>query len=194
MNFSSHMLRKAVCSLTDTDPVFIFLLIYHFHPPMLLVSILKDAFSSKRKGLSAAWIFRPVSITTSIRVGVIGPRLNINALMASDQKWEADISIGSFLIISDKDKFRHWLISYCSQLVLWELAILRNQFLHPGVTLGQDLKAWEQSMFISEDLRGILLVSRLMILVGSGLPMGPKQIMLGWFSSEIIILPLRLWK
>jgi len=24
--------------------------------------------------------------------------------------------------------------------------------------------------------------------------MGPKQIMLGWFSSGIIILPLRFWK
>jgi hypothetical protein len=119
-------------------------------------------------------LFRPVSITTSIRVGVIGPWLNMNALMASDQKWEADISIGSFLIISDKYKLRHWLISYCSQLVLWELAILRNQFLHPGVTLGQDLKAWDQSRFISEDFRGILLVSRLIMLVGSGFPIGPK--------------------
>ena len=114
--------------------------------------------------------------------------------MESDQKWETDIGIGSFLIISDKDKFRHWLISYCSRLVLWELAILRNQFLHPGVTLGQDLKAWEQSRFISEDLRGILLVSRLMILVGSGLPMGPKQILLGWFSSRIIIITPKILK
>ena len=88
------------------------------------------------------------------------------------------MSIGSFLIISDKDRFRHWLISYCSQLVLWELAILRNQFLHPGVTLGQDLKAGVQSTFMLEDLRGILLVSKLIILVGSGFPMGPKQTML----------------
>src|SRR6185503_14522981 len=54
INFSSHMLRKAVCSQTDTDTVFMFLSIYPFHPPMLLVSILKDAFPSKRKGLSAA--------------------------------------------------------------------------------------------------------------------------------------------
>ena len=45
-----------------------------------------------------------------------------------------------------------------------------------------------------EDLRGILLVSRLIILVGSGFPMGPRQIMLGWFSSGIIILPVRFWK
>ena len=89
------------------------------------------------------------------------------------------MSIGSFLIILDKDRFKHWLMLYCSQLVLWALAILRNQFLHPGVTLGQDLKAWDQSRFILEDLSGILLVSRLIVLVGSGLPMGPKQTMLG---------------
>ena len=88
------------------------------------------------------------------------------------------MSIGSFLIIFDKNRFRHWLISYCSQLVLWELAILRNQFLHLGVTLGQDLKAGVQSTFILEDLRGILLVSKLIILVGSGFPIGPKQTML----------------
>ena len=59
-------------------------------------------------------MFRPVNIITSIRVGVISPWLNINALMASDQKKEADMSIGSFLVISDKDRFRHWLMSYSS--------------------------------------------------------------------------------
>jgi hypothetical protein len=32
------------------------------------------------------------------------------------------------------------------------------------------------------------------MLVGSGFPIGPKQIMLAWFSSGIIILPLRFWK
>src|SRR6185503_11712347 len=54
MNFSSHMLRKAVCSLTDTDPVFIFLPMYPFHPPMLFVSILKEAFFRRWKDLSGA--------------------------------------------------------------------------------------------------------------------------------------------
>jgi len=78
---------------------------------------------------------------TSNKVGVIGPWLNKKALMASDQKKEADMSIGSFLTISDKERFRHWPISYCSQSALWGLAILRNQFLHPGVKFGQDLKA-----------------------------------------------------
>ena len=86
INFSSHILRNAACSLADTDPVFMFLLIYPFHPPMFFVSILKEAFSSRRKGQSETWIFRTVSITTSIRVGVMGPWLNMNALSASDQK------------------------------------------------------------------------------------------------------------
>jgi hypothetical protein len=47
------------------------------------------------------------------------------------------------------------------------------------VTLGQDLKARDQFEVIFEALRGILLVSKLIISVGSGLPMGPRQTMLG---------------
>ena len=45
--------------------------------------------------------------------------------------------------------------------------------------LGQDLKARDQSDVIFEALRGILPVSRLIMLVGSGLSMGPRQTMLG---------------
>jgi len=47
------------------------------------------------------------------------------------------------------------------------------------VTLGQDLKARDQFEVIFEALREILPVFRLIILVGSGLPMGPRQTMLG---------------
>ena len=94
--------------------------------------------------------------------------------MVSDQKKEADMSIGSFLIISDKDELRHWLISYCSQMARWLPATLRNQFLHPGVTLGQDLKARDQSDVMFEALSRILPVSRMIMLVGSGLPMEPN--------------------
>jgi hypothetical protein len=61
-----------------------FLPIYLFHPPILFVSILKEAFSRRWKDLSGAWMFRLVSITKSIRVGVIGPWLNKNALIESD--------------------------------------------------------------------------------------------------------------
>ena len=59
------------------------------------------------------------------------------------------------------------------------------------MTLGQDLKASDQSRFILDDLRGVLLVSRLIIVVGSGLPMGPRQFMMGWFSNGMIMLFLR---
>src|SRR6185312_12487475 len=104
---------------------------------------------------------------------------------------EADMSIGSFLIISDKDKLRHWLISYCSQMARWLPATLRNQFLHPRVTLGQDLKARDQSDVMFEALSGILSVSRLIMLVGSGLPMGHKQTMLGYSDRRMKIQLLR---
>ena len=110
------MLRKAVCSLNDTEPILMLWVIYPFHPPMVLVSILKEALSRKSKERSGAVIFRPVSIITCSRVGVIGPWPNKKALIASDQKKEDDMSIGSFLTISDRDKLRHWLMSYCSQV------------------------------------------------------------------------------
>ena len=101
------MLRKAVCSLSDTELVFMFLVTYPFHPPMVLVSILKEALSRKSKDRSGAVMFKSVNIITSSKVGVIGPWPNKKVLIASDQKKEADMSIGSFLTISDRDKLRH---------------------------------------------------------------------------------------
>jgi len=83
-----------------------FLVTYPLLPPMDLVSILKEG-SKKSKDRSGAVIFRPVNIMTSNKVGVIGPWPNKKVLMASDQKWEAVASIGSFLTISDKERFRH---------------------------------------------------------------------------------------
>ena len=70
-------------------------------------------------------------------------------------------------------------------------AIQRNQFLHPGGTLGQDLKVRDQSEVIFEALRGILPVSRLIMLVGSGLPMGPRQIMLDCSERGMMVELLR---
>ena len=82
-------------------------------------------------------------------------------------------------------------MSYCSQVARWVLATLRNQFLHPGVMLGQDLKARDQSEVIFEALRGIMPVSRLIMLVGSGLPIGPKQIMLDCSERGMMVELLR---
>ena len=57
--------------------------------------------------------------------------------------------------------------------------------------LGQDLKARDQSDVIFEALRGIQPVSRLIMLVGSGLPMGPKQTMLDCLDRGMMIEFLR---
>ena len=73
INFSSDMLRKVICSLIGTELVFVFLVMCPFHPPIVLVSILKEALSRNSKNRSGAEIFRPVSIRTSNRVGVIEP-------------------------------------------------------------------------------------------------------------------------
>ena len=70
-------------------------------------------------------------------------------------------------------------------------ATLPNQFLHLGVTLGQYLKVRDQSEVIFEALRGILPVSRLIMLVGSGLPIGPKQIMLDCSERGMMVELLR---
>ena len=56
---------------------------------------------------------------------------------------------------------------------------------------GQDLKAWDQSEVMLEALWGILPVSRLIILVGLGLPIGPKQIMLGCLEKGMMVELLR---
>ena len=82
-------------------------------------------------------------------------------------------------------------MSYYSQVARWVPATLRNQVLHPGVTLGQDLKAGDQSEVMFEALRGILPVSRLIMLVGSGSPIGPNQIMLDCSERGMMVELLR---
>ena len=59
------------------------------------------------------------------------------------------------------------------------------------MTLGQDLKARDQSEVMFEAFRGILPVSRLITLDGSGLPMGPKQTMLDCSDIGMMIEFLR---
>ena len=68
---------------------------------------------------------------------------------------------------------------------------MRNQFLHPGVTLGQDLKARDQSEVMFEALRGILPVSRLIMLVGSVSPIGTNQLMLDCSERGMMVELLR---
>src|SRR5688572_17232380 len=85
-SFSSHIIRKAVCSLFSTVPVFLLLLMKPFQPPIPLVSSRCDVVVKRRKGVSGEDMSRPVNRTTSASVGVIGPCPNKNALSASDQK------------------------------------------------------------------------------------------------------------
>ena len=59
------------------------------------------------------------------------------------------------------------------------------------MTFGQDLKAWDQSEVMLEALRWILPVSRLIILVGSGSPIGPKQFMLDCLERGMMVELLR---
>ena len=56
---------------------------------------------------------------------------------------------------------------------------------------GQDLKARDQSDVMFEAFSGILLVSRLIISVGSRFPMGPRQTMLGCSDKGMKIKLLR---
>ena len=56
---------------------------------------------------------------------------------------------------------------------------------------GQDLKARDQSEVMFEAFRGILPVSKLIMLVGSGLFMGPRQIMLGCSDRGMLVEFLR---
>ena len=62
------------------------------------------------------------------------------------------------------------------------------------MTFGQDLKVWDQSKVMLEALRGILPVSRLIMLVGSGSPIGPRQTMLGCSERGMTVELLRTYK
>jgi hypothetical protein len=52
----------------------------------------------------------------------------------------------------------------------------------------------KKSKFILDDLKGILLVSRLIMSIGSGLPMGPKHDMPDWSANGMTTLFLRFWE
>jgi hypothetical protein len=52
-------------------------------------------------------MLRPVSMRTSAKVGVIGPRPNKKALRVFDQKCEAAMSMDSFLVMVDKERSMH---------------------------------------------------------------------------------------
>jgi hypothetical protein len=89
----------------------------------------------------------------------------------------------------------HWLILYCSQKSLFFLGTLRYQFLHPLVYPVQDVKQLSQSARSKEAcLKGIRLVSKFIISVGSTSPIGPRKTSRGLSTTGIVRLDLSSWK
>ena len=175
-NLSNHMSWKIACSLWPTGPVLWYFWMYPDQPPMLRVSTLRSGLRSYRWLSSADDMSKPVSMSTSARVGEAGPWPNRKALRVSNHNYEATINSNSFLSISAMDSLMH-----CSSLrsphwTSFELLTLKNQSLHPLVELGQDRKV---PFHISKEkfsaLKGILFVSAVIRSVGSGLPNGPRH-------------------
>ena len=176
------------CSLSPTGPIFWYFWMYPDQPLMLRVSTLELGLLSNRLLLSAVDISKPVSMSTSTRVGEAGPCANTNALRVSDQKYEAAINSDSFLSISAMDSPMHWSNFRSPHWTSFELPILRNQSFHPLVGLGQERKAsFHRSKEKFSALKGILFVSAFIRSVGSGFPNGPRHWKWGW-SVGITIL------
>ena len=182
------MFRKTACSLWPTGPVLRYFWIYPDQPPMLRVSTLRSGLRSYRWPSSADDMSKPVSMSTSTRVGEAGPWLKTNALRVSDQKYKATISSDSFLSISAIDSLMHWSSLRSPHWTSFELPILRNQSFHPLIGLGQERKvSFHRSKEKFLALKGILFVSAFIRSVGSRFPNGPRHWKWGW-SVGITIL------
>lgn len=73
--FSSHIIRKAVCSLAETGPIPMFSVIKPVQSPMALVLKVNLFLVFMPMGLAGEVMSRPVIMVMSSRVGVIGPWL-----------------------------------------------------------------------------------------------------------------------
>ena len=177
------------CSLSPTDPVFWYFWMYPDQSPMLRVSTLELGLLSNRWLLSAVDISKPVSISTSARVGEAGPWPNTKALRVSDQNYEAAISSDSFFSISAMDSLMHWSNFRSPHWTSFELQILKNPSFHPLVGLGQERKAsFHRSKEKFSTLKGILFVSAFIRSVGSGFPNGPRHWECCWSVGITILL------
>ena len=161
---------------------------YPDQPPIARVSTLELGLVSNKWLLSAVDISRPVSMSTSARVGEAGPWPNTKAFSVSDQKYEAAISSDSFLTILAKDNLMHWSNFRSPHWTAFEWLTLRNQSFHPLVGLGQERKAsFHRSKEKFSALKGILFVSAFIRLVGSGFPKGPRHWKWGWLVGITIL-------
>ena len=164
------------CSLCPTGPVLWYFWIYPDQPPMLRVSTLRSGVRSYKWLSSADAISKPVSMSTSARVGEAGPWPNRKALRVSDQKYEAATNSDSFLFISAMDSLIYWSSLHSLQCTSFEFLTLKNQSFHPLVELGQDRKvSFHRSKEKFSVLKGILFVSALIRSVGSGFPNRPRH-------------------
>ena len=119
---------------------------------------------------------RPVSITTSARVGEARPWPKTKALRVSDQKYDAAINSDSFLCISAMDNLMHWSSFLSPHWTSFEWLTLKNQSFHPTVGLGQEQKvSFHTSREKFSAVKGILFVSTLIRMVGSRSPNGPRH-------------------
>jgi len=149
---------------------------YPDQPPIAQVSTLALGLVSNRWLLSAVDISKPVSISTSASVGEAGPWPNTQALIVSDQMYEAAISSDSFLSISARDNLMHWSNFRSPHWTSFEWLTLKNQSFHPLVGLGQERKAsFHRSREKLLALKGTLFVSAFIISVGSRFPSGPRH-------------------
>ena len=143
---------------------------------MLQVSTLNSALRPNNWQSSAVATSKPVSITTSASVGEARLWPKIKALKVSDQKYEAAISIDSFLSISAMESLMHWSILRSPQYTSLVLLTHKNQSFHPLVGFGQDRKvSFHRSKEKFSTLKGILLVSAFIKSVGSGSPIEPRH-------------------
>jgi hypothetical protein len=97
-----------------------------------------------------------------------------------DQKKQIALSIGSFFLMSERTREMHWSKLQISQSILFLADTLINQSLQPRMIDGQFLmEVFLSQRFgcILECLKGILLVSTMIALLGSESPIGPKKIL-----------------
>ena len=143
---------------------------------MLRVSTLNLALRPNNWPSSVVATSKLVSITTSASVGEARPWPKIKALKVSDQKYEAAISIDSFLSISAMESLMHLSILCSPQYTSLVLRTLKNQSFHPLGGFRQDRKvSFHRSKEKYLALKGILLVSAFIRSVGSGSPIGPRH-------------------
>jgi len=162
---------------------------YQDQLPIERVSTLALGLDSNMWLLSAVDTSKPVSISTSARVGEAGSWPKTKALSVSDHKYDAAINSDSFLSISARDSLMQW-SRFCSpHWTSFEWLTLKNQSFHPLVGLGQE---WKESFHRSREkfsaLKGILFVSAFIRSVGSGFPSGPRHWRCSWSVGMTILL------